>query len=261
MNFFEIDGMSKSFGGIYAVENVGFSVDENEIVAVIGPNGAGKTTLINLVTGVFTPDTGSVHLRGHDITNVPLHKLARMGVTRTFQHPRIFRNMTVLDNVAVAAQQKFPVGLFAAGLTLPRARNRERLAIEAAERALTAVNLDCDPLLPATLLTTGQDKLLELARVLATDPALIFLDEPAAGLDDHETNDLVERIKAINQLGITIVLVEHNMQLVMSLANTIVVLESGQRIAAGEPAAVRANPLVIEAYLGKGTDLTGVLDV
>ncbi|MFI6350229.1 ABC transporter ATP-binding protein [Streptomyces sp. NPDC050560] len=261
MTLFEAAGLCKHFSGVYAVNDVGFTVEKGSTVAVIGPNGAGKTTLINLVTGVTRPDAGSIQFNGHDITGAPLHRLAAKGLSRSFQHPRIFRNMTVLDNVMVAAQQHHPVGMLSAGLKLRRARAREAAAAEAGRRALRQVNLECDPDLPANLLTTGQDKLLELARLLVAEPVMLFLDEPAAGLDDHETADLTRRIRAINESGITIALVEHNMQLVMDLADSITVIDSGRIIAQGPPADVRADPAVIAAYLGSGTELTGAVDV
>jgi ABC-type branched-subunit amino acid transport system ATPase component len=260
MTVFEATGLAKHFGGVYAVDGVDVRVAEGDILAVIGPNGAGKSTLINLVTGVIEPDAGNVRFEARDITGVPLHRLAAAGIGRSFQHPRIFRNMTVLDNVMVAAHQRYPVGMIAAGLKLPRARRRETAAAEAAARALAEVNLDCDPHQPAGQLTTGQDKLLELARLLVVQPRLVFLDEPAAGLDDHETADLTSRIRSINNNGVTIVLVEHNMQMVMSLADSIVVVDSGRKIAHGDPATIRSDPAVIAAYLGEGADLSGVIN-
>jgi ABC-type branched-subunit amino acid transport system ATPase component len=255
----EIDGITRHFGGVAAVSDVGFSVEEGAIVAVIGPNGAGKTTLINLVTGVLQPQAGRVSFQGRDITGVPLHRLARTGLTRTYQHPRVFRNMTVLDNVIVGAQHRHSGGFLASGLKLPVAGRAERAAAAAAREALERVNLDCDPLMPSDLLTPGQDKLLELARVVAGGPELVFLDEPAAGLDDHETADLGARIAELNRNGLTVVLVEHNMQMVMSLSHHVVVMDSGVKIAEGTPGEIRSDPRVIEAYLGKGADLTGVL--
>lgn len=260
MTFFAASGLAKHFGGVYAVDDVDLAVTEGDVVAVIGPNGAGKTTLVNLVTGVIEPDAGAVRFADRDITGVPLHRLAAMGLSRSFQHPRIFRNLTVLDNIMVAAQRRSSVGMLAAGLTLPKARRREVAMAGAAREALARVNLDCDPHLPADRLTTGQDKLLELARLLMLRPRLLFLDEPAAGLDDHETADLTSRIRSINHDGVTVVLVEHNMQMVMSLADSIVVLDSGRTIAEGGPAAIRSDPAVIAAYLGDGADLSGVVD-
>ena len=256
MSLCEVAGLTKSFGGVAAVADVDLTIDTGSIVAVIGPNGAGKTTLINLITGVQMPDTGTVTFDGADVTRLSLDRLAHRGMTRTFQHPRVFRNMTVLDNVMVAARSG--PGMLSAGLRWPTAQRGERRVRAVAADALRQAGLDCDHTMPAGLLTTGQDKLLELARVLATGPKLVFLDEPAAGLDDHETAELAGRIREVNGNGITVVLIEHNMQVVMSLANTVAVMDSGSMIAQGTPDEVRANDAVIEAYLGRSEDFAEI---
>lgn len=256
MSLCEVAGLTKSFGGVAAVADVDLTIETGSIVAVIGPNGAGKTTLINLITGVQTPDTGTVTFDRADVTRLSLDRLAHSGMTRTFQHPRVFRNMTVLDNVMVAARGR--PGMLSAGLRWPTAQRGERRARAVAADALRQVGLSCDHAMPAGLLTTGQDKLLELARVLATGPKLVFLDEPAAGLDDHETAELAGRIREINRNGITVVLIEHNMQVVMSLANRVAVMDSGSVIAEGTPDEVRANDAVIEAYLGRSEEFAEI---
>jgi branched-chain amino acid transport system ATP-binding protein len=232
-----VENISKRFGGLLAVNEVSLTVQARRITAVIGPNGAGKTTLFALITGFLVPTTGRVVYLGTDITGAPAHKLARSGIARTFQIVQPFAGLTVLENIAVGAHLRI---------------SSRKAALLAAERVARAVGLDDVLDQPAGTLTVAGRKRLELARTLATEPKLLLLDEVLAGLNPSEIRDIIPIIRAIRDRGVTIMMIEHVMQAVMSLAEHVFVLAGGRIIAEGPPAAVAANPKVIEAYLGHG---------
>lgn len=247
----QVDHVTRSFGGIVAVSDVSFSVEPNEIVAVIGPNGAGKTTLFNLISGVHAPTRGEVSLDGRALAGLKPFQRARLGLARTFQNLRLFENMTVLENVMVGHHLRAPYGMVAAGLRLPYARRREAETLADARARLDRVGLRARADEPVTALPFGQQRLVQIARALAGAPRLLLLDEPAAGLTRGETDALDELIKDLARQGLTILLVEHDMQLVMNLAQRVIVLNFGEKIAEGAPSAIQRNPQVIAAYLGE----------
>ena len=232
-----VEGISKQFGGLRAVHEASLSVESGRITAVIGPNGAGKTTLFALITGFLTPTGGRIVYNGDDITGMPAHRLARQGIARTFQIVQPFAGLSVLENIAVGAH------LHIAG---------RAAALAAAADVAKLVGLDAMLQQPAATLTVAGRKRLELARALATSPKLLLLDEVLAGLNPSEIRDMLPIIRAIRERGVTILMIEHVMQAVMSLAEQIYVLVEGRVIAQGPPAAVAADPKVIEAYLGAG---------
>jgi branched-chain amino acid transport system ATP-binding protein len=232
-----VENISKRFGGLLAVNEVSLTVQARRITAVIGPNGAGKTTLFALITGFLVPTTGRVVYLGTDITGAPAHKLARSGIARTFQIVQPFAGLTVLENIAVGAHLRI---------------SSRKAALLAAELVARAVGLDDVLDQPAGTLTVAGRKRLELARTLATEPKLLLLDEVLAGLNPSEIRDIIPIIRTIRDRGVTIMMIEHVMQAVMSLAEHVFVLAEGRIIAEGPPAAVAANPKVIEAYLGHG---------
>lgn len=245
-----VEGLGISFGGLKAVNDVSFSVAPGEIVSVIGPNGAGKTTLFNMISGVYKPRSGKVMLGGDEVTGLPPHLLARRGLSRTFQNLQIFQSMTVLEN-AIAGhhlQERGPV--LADILGLPASRRRARAAEAGARRLLERVGLDRVAEREAGNLSYGSLKRLEIARALALDPKILLLDEPAAGCNAVETEEIDHLIAEVAASGVAILLVEHDMKMVMRISNHIVVLDHGEKIAEGAPAAVSRNPAVIAAYLG-----------
>ena len=246
-----IKGIWKSFGGLMALRHINFDVKEGNIKALIGPNGAGKTTLLNIISGIYQPDKGEVFFLGRNISNLPSTKIARKGISRTFQHVELFGNMTVLENIMVGRYVKSRAGFFSSGFKLPYVMKEEKEIQRKSEEILEYINLGQRKDELASNLPIGEQRILEVGRALATEPRLLLLDEPAAGLNIRETRNLGEIIKKIREeIKITIVLVEHDMDLVMRISDWITVLNFGEIIAEGTPLEVQKNPEVIVAYLG-----------
>jgi branched-chain amino acid transport system ATP-binding protein len=248
--FVEIDAVTRRFGGLIAVDAVSGRIDQGELVGLIGPNGAGKTTLFNVMTGFTPPSSGAVRFRGATISGLAPFRVARLGIGRTFQNLRIFPNMTVFDNVSVGAVGAQGHKLTEALWRGPGGRARAAAIAEATWAALERTGLAPQANELAANLSYGRRKYLEIARALATGPSLLVLDEPAAGLNDSETSELARFIQRLNEDGITVLLVEHDMALVMSICRRVMVLASGRKIADAAPDIIRADPAVIEAYLG-----------
>ena len=250
MALLEVRGLSKRFLGVTAVDGVDLSIEQGELVSLIGPNGSGKTTLFNCVTGYLTADGGRVRFRGDDVTDAAPHRIARLGLGRTFQHVSVFGRLSVLENLTVFLQQHQEENLLARLVRTPRLRRLESQAVARAHALLDLVGLGAKAAAPAGSLSYGQRKLLAFAAALMPDPALILLDEPAAAVNPTMINQMKQHILALNRQGTTVLLVEHNMDVVMDISQRVVVLDHGQKIAEGPPAAIRRNPDVIEAYFG-----------
>ena len=257
MNLLEVERLVKVYGGVHAVDDVDFIAEAGRISGIIGPNGAGKTTLFNVITGLDEPTRGRVLFKGRDVTGLAAHRVARLGIARTFQNIRLFKELTVVENIMIGrhARAGHPrlSGLRTVNAlhTLWSREKVERSIYESARHWMQFFGLEQSANELARNLPYGKQRALEIARALATDPTLLFLDEPAAGMNPAETLELLGMIKRVNALGITIVLIEHDMRLVMNVCERITVLNYGKKLAEGTPEEIRNDPAVIEAYLGR----------
>jgi branched-chain amino acid transport system ATP-binding protein len=248
----ELRDVQMQFGGITALKGISASITPRIIQAVIGPNGAGKTTLFHCISGLLNPTSGQILFQEESIGGLPPHRIARLGISRTFQHVALFKSMTVLENVMLGRHPRTRSGFWATGLRIPAMRREERRIEEAARHYLDFVGLGDHGDRPAGSLPLGRQKILEIARALSTEPRLILLDEPAGGLNMRETEELGELIQRISESDVTVLLVEHDMNLVMEISHRVLVIHYGESLAAGTPNEIKDHPAVIEAYLGEG---------